>query len=214
MNAGSTSIPIATGERLFTRWGFQDIIARQAVAIVQPDLSHVGGISEARKIAAMAEPRGIALAPHCPLGPIALAACLQVDACTPNFLCQEHVTLGEGYLKRPFVVKDGYIPLPAKVVAGDANRVVFTGQDIKDGQNVWQSLGGQEVGSVWGHGAYVAPDWSADWLHRESVFLLDRWAGREYSKSYEQLNVEQQAGLRQRLKSELRPNRTIPPRAR
>ncbi len=110
--AASTSIPIATGERLFTRWQFQDVIEQQAVAIVQPDLSHVGGVFEARKIAAMAEARNIAVAPHCPLGPVCLAASLQVDACTPNFLIQEHVTLGEGYLKRPFVVKDGYIDVP------------------------------------------------------------------------------------------------------
>jgi nitric oxide reductase subunit B len=97
-------------------------------------------------------------------------------------------------------------PVPATVVAGDAGRVLFTGQDIKDGQNVWQSLGGQEVGSVWGHGAYVAPDWSADWLHRESIFLLNRWAGREFGKPYDQLPAAQQAGLRQRLTDEIRPN--------
>lgn len=112
--AASTTTPLATGERVFTRWGFQDIIAQRAVAVVQPDLSHVGGISEARKVATMAEPREIALAPHCPLGPIALAACLQVDAATPNFLCQEHVTLGEGYLKEPFVVEDGHIAVSDK----------------------------------------------------------------------------------------------------
>lgn len=110
--AESTTIPIATGERLFTRWQFQELIEQQAVAIVQPDLAHVGGIWEARKIAAMAESRNIAFAPHCPLGPIGLAASLQVDACTPNFLIQEHVTLGEGYLKQPFEVVDGHIAVP------------------------------------------------------------------------------------------------------
>ena len=57
-------------------------------------------------------------------------------------------------------------PIPKQVVTADGT-VLFTGQDIKDGQNVWQSIGGQEVGTIWGHGAYVAPDWSADWLHRE-----------------------------------------------
>ncbi len=63
-------------------------------------------------------------------------------------------------------------PIPQDV--SDANgHVLFTGQDIKDGQNVWQSIGGQELGSIWGHGAYVAPDWSADWLHREAIWLLD-----------------------------------------
>jgi galactonate dehydratase len=109
-----TTIPLATGERLFTRWGFQDIIEQEAVAVLQPDLSHAGGILEVRKIAAMAESRNIAVAPHCPLGPIALAASLQLAACTPNFLCQEHVTLGETYLKEPFKVANGYIDVPTK----------------------------------------------------------------------------------------------------
>lgn len=112
--ANSTSIPIATGERLFTRWQFNDVIEKQAAAIIQPDLSHAGGIFEVRKIAAMAEARNIAVAPHCPLGPIALAACLQIAASTPNHLIQEHLSLGEGYLKEPFRVENGYIPIPQK----------------------------------------------------------------------------------------------------
>jgi len=110
--ARSTTVPIATGERLFTKWGFREVLEKQAAAILQPDLSHAGGILEVRQIAAMAEAHYAAIAPHCPLGPIALAACLQVDACTPNFLCQEQVCLGEGYLKQPFVVKDGYVAVP------------------------------------------------------------------------------------------------------
>ncbi|CAF1053932.1 unnamed protein product [Adineta steineri] len=110
--SSSTSIPIATGERLFTRWQFNDLIEQQAVAIIQPDISHCGGIFEARKIASMAEARNIAVAPHCPLGPIALAASLQFASCTPNFLCQEHLTLGHDYLKAPFQVKEGYVDVP------------------------------------------------------------------------------------------------------
>jgi len=110
--ARSTTTPIATGERLFTRWGFREVLEKQAAAIVQPDICHAGGISEVRKIAAMAETYYAAVAPHNPLGPISLAASLQVDACTPNFLCQEQVTLGEGYLKQPFKQKNGYIDLP------------------------------------------------------------------------------------------------------
>lgn len=110
----STTIPIAAGERLYTRWDFNHILQKQAVSIIQPDLSHAGGIWEARKIAAMAEIHDIAFAPHCPLGPIALASCLQVDACTPNFLCQEHFTLGKGYLKEPFSTRDGYIEVSEK----------------------------------------------------------------------------------------------------
>lgn len=96
-------------------------------------------------------------------------------------------------------------PIPQRVVTEDG-RVLFTGEQIKDGQNVWQSLGGQEVGSVWGHGAYVAPDWSADWLHREASWMLDRWAHEERQVAYDQLDVEMQAALRARLKQELRRN--------
>lgn len=97
-------------------------------------------------------------------------------------------------------------PIPDRVVTPDG-RVLFTGQDIRDGQNVWQSMGGQQVGTVWGHGAYVAPDWSADFLHRECVFLLDRWAKKDYSQEFAKITAEQQAVLKQRLKDELRPNR-------
>lgn len=110
--ACSTCIPIAAGERLVTRWEFQPLIERRAVAIVQPDTAHAGGISETRRIAAMAESRDILFAPHCPLGPVALAACLQLDAVTPNFLIQEHVTLGESLLRTPFAPRDGYLPVP------------------------------------------------------------------------------------------------------
>jgi galactonate dehydratase len=111
--AHGTTVPIATGERLFTKWGFREVLEKGAAAILQPDVSHAGGIFEVRKIAAMAEAYFAAIAPHCPLGPISLAAGLQVDACTPNFLCQEQVSLGEGYLKEPFVVKDGHVAVPA-----------------------------------------------------------------------------------------------------
>lgn len=110
----STSIPIATGERLFTKWGFREVLEKQAASILQPDLCHAGGILECKKIAAMAEAYYAGVAPHNPLGPIALAASIQLDACIPNFLIQEQVTLGEGYLEKPFTMKDGYIELPRK----------------------------------------------------------------------------------------------------
>jgi galactonate dehydratase len=110
--ARSTTIPIATGERLFTRFGFREAIEKQAAAIFQPDLSHAGGIFECRKIAALAETYYAGIAPHCPLGPISLAAGIQLDAAIPNFVCQEHVSLGAGYLKHPFVVRNGTIDLP------------------------------------------------------------------------------------------------------
>ncbi|WP_406304519.1 galactonate dehydratase [Streptomyces sp. NBC_00885] len=91
----STSIPIATGERLYSRWDFKKVL-QQGIAVAQPDLSHAGGISEVRRIAAMAEAYDVSLAPHCPLGPIALAACLQVGFATPNLLIQEQ-SLGIHY---------------------------------------------------------------------------------------------------------------------
>ena len=91
-----TVIPIATGERMYTRWDFKDILQDGAVDIIQPDLSHAGGIWETRKIAAMAEAYDMAVAPHCPLGPIALAACFQLDFCTPNAFLQEQ-SLGIHY---------------------------------------------------------------------------------------------------------------------
>lgn len=96
-------------------------------------------------------------------------------------------------------------PVPARVVTSEGT-VLFTGQDIKDGQNVWQSIGGQEVGTVWGHGAYVAPDWSADWLHRELTWILDKWANEEQGKPFAQLDDEKQASLKARLKKEVRAN--------
>lgn len=116
----ATSIPIATGERLFSRWDFHAVID-QGIAVVQPDLSHAGGISEVRRIAALAESRDVAIAPHCPLGPIALAASLQVGFATPNLLIQEqslgiHYNTGSDlldYLVDPtvFAYRDGYVDL-------------------------------------------------------------------------------------------------------
>jgi galactonate dehydratase len=110
--ARSTHLPIATGERIFTKWGFREILEKGAASIIQPDLCHAGGITEVRLIAGMAEAYYAAVAPHNPLGPISLAAGLQIAASIPNFLCQEQVSLGEGYLKTPFKVENGYIPLP------------------------------------------------------------------------------------------------------
>jgi galactonate dehydratase len=107
-----THIPIATGERIFTKWGFREILEKNAASILQPDLCHAGGITEVRLIAGMAEAFYAAIAPHNPLGPISLASGLQIAASIPNFLCQEQVSLGEGYIKQPFVVKNGYVDLP------------------------------------------------------------------------------------------------------
>ena len=94
--AAMTATPIALGERLFSRWDFKPFFEAGAVDIIQPDLSHAGGILEVRKIAAMAEAYDVAVAPHCPLGPLALGACLQIAACTPNHAIQE-MSLGIHY---------------------------------------------------------------------------------------------------------------------
>jgi len=96
-------------------------------------------------------------------------------------------------------------PIPEKVVTAEG-RILFTGQDIKDGQNVWQSLGGHQVGTIWGHGAYVAPDWSADWLHREAVFILEQLAQQTDGLPYDKLPKERQAALKVALQNDVRIN--------
>lgn len=122
--AAACNIPIATGERLFSKWDFKRLFACGGVDIIQPDLSHAGGITEVKKIAAMAEAHDIALAPHCPLGPIALASCLQVDAICHNAVIQEqsmgiHYNVGKSvldYILNPedFCFMDGCVNFPVK----------------------------------------------------------------------------------------------------
>lgn len=112
--ARGTHLPIATGERVYTKWGFREVLEKGAASILQPDLCHAGGILETRLIAGMAEAYYAAIAPHNPLGPIATAVCVHLDATIPNFLCQEFRSLGEGYLKEPLTFKDGFIELPTK----------------------------------------------------------------------------------------------------
>jgi galactonate dehydratase len=121
--AQNTSVPIAMGERLYSRWDFRPFFESGAIDIAQPDLAHAGGISECRRIAAMAETYDVAIAPHCPIGPIALAACLHLAAATPNFVIQE-MSLGIHYngpsadlttlMRNPdiFTVADGTVGLP------------------------------------------------------------------------------------------------------
>lgn len=118
--ARATSIPIATGERLFTRWGFREILENGAASLLQPDTCHAGGISEVRRIGAMAEVYYAGMAPHNPYGPISTAACIQVDFATPNFVIQEMVdpdiapiSMTE-FVKEPLTVKDGYIERPTR----------------------------------------------------------------------------------------------------
>ena len=96
-------------------------------------------------------------------------------------------------------------PIPDKVMTTDG-KILFTGEDILDGQNVWQSVGGQEIGTVWGHGAYQAPDWSADWLHKEAVFMLDKLALKADSLPYNKVSHQRQAALKVRLQEDIRQN--------
>jgi galactonate dehydratase len=151
-----TSTPIATGERNFGRWDFKDLITSGGVDILQPDLSHAGGIWEVRKIAAMAEAYDLAVAPHCPLGPIALAACLQLDFCTPNAFIQEqslgiHYNQGTDlldYLKDPsvFHYKEGFVVLPegpglgVEVCEDTVREKASTGHDWRN--PVWRNTDG------------------------------------------------------------------------
>lgn len=117
-----TSIPIATGERMFSRWDFKQLLLHGYADIIQPDVSHAGGITECKKIISMAEAFDVAAAPHCPLGPIALAACLQVDATCHNAFIQEqslgiHYNQGSDlldYLLNPevFLYQNGYVAIP------------------------------------------------------------------------------------------------------
>lgn len=120
--AGLVSTPIALGERLYSRWDFKPFLASGAVDIIQPDLSHAGGLSECRRIAAMAECHDVTVAPHCPLGPIALAACLQLAGCTPNVSLQEmslgiHYNQGHdlfSFMSDPAALRpaDGFLAIP------------------------------------------------------------------------------------------------------
>lgn len=96
-------------------------------------------------------------------------------------------------------------PIPEKVIT-ESGALLFTSQQIKDGQNVWQSIGGQEVGTVWGHGAYLAPDWSADWIHKEAVWILNKWSEAQSGQPFDKLGNEQQAMLKARLQEALRKN--------
>ena len=154
--ANYTSAPIATGERLFSRWDFKRLFEQGVVDIIQPDLSHAGGISEVKKIAAMAEAYDVALAPHCPLGPISLAAALQVDFNCINAIIQESsigIHYNEGadlldYLANPevFSIKEGYIErpvLPGLGIEVDENKVRNMASKGHDWKNpVWRNADG------------------------------------------------------------------------
>ena len=139
--ADKVPFPIATGERLLTRWDFREVFEKHAAAYIQPDASHVGGVSELKKVANMAEVYYMHVLPHCAIGPVAFAACLQVDAAIPNFLAQEQVDacLGNGLLEENFVVRGGHVALPTRPGLG------FTINEAEAQQNVEyrEELGGQ-----------------------------------------------------------------------
>jgi len=154
--AQHTSIPIATGERMFSRWHFKNLLKEGYADIIQPDLSHAGGITECKKIISMAEAFDVAAAPHCPLGPIALAACLQVDATCHNVFIQEqslgiHYNTGSDLLdyltdKTVFKYDDGYVKIPLGAGLGievNEEQVIKMAQTGHNWQNpVWRHKDG------------------------------------------------------------------------
>lgn len=159
--SNDVSTPIATGERLYTRWGFKNIFKQGAVDIVQPDISLCGGLLEERKIAAMAEAYDMAVAPHAPYGPVALAATFQVDACTPNVFIQEqslgiHYNQGFDLLdfvknKEIFQYKDSFVDIPK----GPGLGIEVDEDKIKDVA---------QEGLVWNNPAWVNDDGTiAEW---------------------------------------------------
>lgn len=97
-------------------------------------------------------------------------------------------------------------PIPEQVKIKETNEVIFTKSDIQEGQNIWESIGGMEVGSIWGHGSYVAPDWTADWIHKEALFLLNYWADKDFNTQFDLLNEEQKGALKARLVKEIKTN--------
>jgi galactonate dehydratase len=159
--AAQTAIPLAAGERMFSRFEFKRVLQEGGLSIVQPDLSHAGGITECMKIASMAEAYDVALAPHCPLGPIALAACLHVDFVSWNAMLQEQ-SMGMHYNadgdlldyvvnKQAFAVEQGSMrpfELPGLGVVIDEQRVIESSREAKHWRN-----------PVWRHGDGSVAEW-------------------------------------------------------
>lgn len=159
--ARAANIPIATGERLFSRYDFKRLLNAGGVSIIQPDLSHAGGITEVKKIASMAEAYDVALAPHCPLGPVALASCLQVDATCHNAVIQEqsmgiHYNEYHGvldYILNPedLTFTDGYVELPKKPGLGvEVNKELVIAENKEP--HAWKN-------PVWRHADGSIAEW-------------------------------------------------------
>jgi galactonate dehydratase len=158
--AQSTSIPVATGERLFSRQEFLPVF-NAGIAIAQPDLSHAGGITEVRKIASLAEVFDVQLAPHCPLGPIALAACLQVGFATPNFLIQEQ-SIGIHYNQGAEVLDYVLDKTPLAFVDGCIERLTGPGLGIEVDENAVRAA--DKRGHAWRSPVWRHADGSfAEW---------------------------------------------------
>ncbi len=159
--AQHTCIPIATGERMFSRWQFKDLLKEGYVDIIQPDLSHAGGITECKKIISMAEAFDVAAAPHCPLGPIALAACLQVDATCHNVFIQEqslgiHYNKGSDLLdyitdKSVFSHEKGFVKIPSGPGLGITINEAHVIKMAETGHN-WRN-------PLWRHGDGSVAEW-------------------------------------------------------
>ena len=159
--AAACNVPIANGERLFTKYDFKRLLQAGGVDIIQPDLSHAGGITEVKKIAAMAEAYDVALAPHCPLGPIALAACLNVDATSYNAVIQEqsigiHYNVGKSVLdyvtnQSDFDFVDGFVDLPKKPGLGVEVNKELVLEENKNPHN-WKN-------PVWHHADGSVAEW-------------------------------------------------------
>ncbi|MCQ1951534.1 galactonate dehydratase [Arthrobacter sp. zg-Y859] len=156
----ATSIPIATGERLYSRQEFLPVL-QAGIAVAQPDLSHAGGISEVRRIASLAEVYDVQLAPHCPLGPLALAACLQVGFATPNFLIQEQ-SIGIHYNQGAEVLDYVVDKTPLKFVDGSIERLTGAGLGIEVDEQAVRSAdkhGHAWRGPLWRHDDGSFAEW-------------------------------------------------------
>ena len=157
----NTSTPIALGERLYSRWDVKAVLASGGVDVIQPDPSHAGGITETRKIATMAEAYDVAVALHCPLGPIALATCLQIDACTPNAFIQEqslgiHYNIGNDlldYLTDPtvFTYAEGFVAIPTGPGLGISVNEDYVVERAREGHR-WRN-------PIWRHADGSVAEW-------------------------------------------------------
>jgi galactonate dehydratase len=156
----SASVPVATGERLYSRWDFRHVLPA-GIAVAQPDVSHAGGISETRRIAAMAEAWDVTVAPHCPLGPIALAASLQIAFAVPNFLIQEQ-SLGIHYHTTTSLLDYLLDPGPFRFTDGTVPRLADPGLGVEIDEAAVQRAA--QSGHRWRNPVWYHPDGSfAEW---------------------------------------------------